>query len=301
MAATPVSDTASILSHTSYASSSSSLSSTSSSSSRSSGATRSSGRGGAGNIKYSSTECLSIAEDPEPDDAVSVAPGREAPVAKQTSAHTTGRNGAGNIASSTIVHKASRVASPDQHALTAALVSAQTEVVTRYERMLVKASLDEARNGRRSYGRGGAGNSASPAKSKASNSPKVVKRSRSLLLNYGSFRGSRSSSVDATIPEESEDLQTTINVSRKKMRKALSRSFLSLRTSHPTSTTALAAPTTAPSSPPTSAMSELSSPSSSAPTLSSPELSVSTPSTSAPSSPLSGKIVEGPVGDVLPA
>lgn len=46
---------------------------------------RSSGRGGAGNIKYSSTECLSIAEDPEPDDAVSVAPGREAPAAKQTS------------------------------------------------------------------------------------------------------------------------------------------------------------------------------------------------------------------------
>lgn len=48
-------------------------------------AQRSSGRGGVGNIKYTSKECLSIAEDPEPDDAVSIATGREAPAAKPSS------------------------------------------------------------------------------------------------------------------------------------------------------------------------------------------------------------------------
>lgn len=47
-----------------------------------------------------------------------------------------------------MVHKASRVASPDQHALTVALVSAQKDMALRYERMLVMASQDEARNGR---------------------------------------------------------------------------------------------------------------------------------------------------------
>lgn len=66
----------------------------------------------------------------------------------QSQAHSTGRNGAGNIASSTMVREACRVASPDQHALTAALVSAQTEVEARYERMLVMASLEASRNSR---------------------------------------------------------------------------------------------------------------------------------------------------------
>lgn len=49
---------------------------------------RSSGRGGVGNIKHSSKECLSIAEDAEPDDAVTIATGREAPAAKPTSVST---------------------------------------------------------------------------------------------------------------------------------------------------------------------------------------------------------------------
>ena len=47
-----------------------------------------------------------------------------------------------------MVREACRVASPDQHALTAALVSAQTEVEARYERMLVMASLEASRNSR---------------------------------------------------------------------------------------------------------------------------------------------------------
>lgn len=152
----------------------------------------------------------------------------------------------------------------------------------------------------RSYGRGGAGNSASPSKPKSSKGPNVVKRSRSLLLNYGSLRSSRSSSIDldAPIPEESDDLQTPIKVSKKdlgRMRKALSRSFLALRPASPAATAAQEAMVTASSPPPSVAVPELSSPSSSASILSSPELtssSISLQSTSAPSSPLSNKTIK---------
>ncbi|KZT66057.1 hypothetical protein DAEQUDRAFT_768309 [Daedalea quercina L-15889] len=289
MASATTSDTASIISRTSKASSSSSSSSLSSTSSNFSRRTRSSGRGGVGNIKHSSTECLSIAEAVEPDDAVSIANGREAPANKPDSAHSTGRNGVGNIKSSTIVREASRVTSLG--ALTAELVSAQEETQTRYERMLVIASQEEARLGRRSYGRGGAGNSGSPSKPKAPKSPKAAKaRSASRLLNYGSLRISQRNPVklDAPIPEESETAETTIKISKKdlgKLRRAFSRSLLARRTVPATEpTAATATPSTPPKTPVN--LSALSSPCS-AP--SSPEIHsgcVSTPPSSAPSSPL---------------
>ena len=126
-----------------------------------------------------------------------------------------------------------------------------------------------------------------------------------MLLNYGSLRSSRSSSIDldAPIPEESDDLQTPLKVSKKdlgKMRKALARSFLALRPTAPAATAAQALATTASSPPPSTSVPELSSPSSSVSILSSPELtsaSISVASTSAPSSPLSNKTVKGAFSD----
>ncbi|KAH9914734.1 uncharacterized protein B0H18DRAFT_122192 [Fomitopsis serialis] len=189
------------------------------------------------------------------------------------------------------MREASRVISPDQHALTAAMVSAQEDTATRYERMLVSASQEAARHGRHTHGRGGAGNS----KAKLPKLPKPAKtRSKSRLINYGSLRASRRTSVklDTPIPEDTENVDTIIKISKKdlgKMRKVFAKSLLALRTSSAAASGVAAA--AAPSTPPSSVL-DITSPSPSSSVPSSPESSVASDSTSpssVPSSPLTPK------------
>ncbi|TFY67394.1 hypothetical protein EVJ58_g1662 [Rhodofomes roseus] len=295
-----MSDTDSILSRTSGASSSgwssSTSLSTSSTSSSSSRRTRSSGRGGVGNIKFSSNECLTIDETAEHDDDVSTVNGREAPAAKPDSTCSTGRSGAGNIISTTIMRRASRVTKPGDHTLTAALVAAQEETHARYERMLVIESREAARHTRHTYGRGGAGNSASLTKPKVPKPPKIAKtRSKSRLINYGSLRASRGNAVklDTPIPEEPESVEATITISKKdlgKMRKAFAKSLLVLRTASAATASNPAAPSIAPQTTPPSSTVNISSPSS-------PESASDSISTSASTSPSSVLITSS--GDIV--
>lgn len=60
----------------------------------------------------------------------------------------TGRGGAGNIRSTSIARAANAFSSDGRHTLTAALVSDQAEAEAEYERMVIAARQDAARNAR---------------------------------------------------------------------------------------------------------------------------------------------------------
>ena len=60
----------------------------------------------------------------------------------------TGRGGAGNIRSTSIARAANAFSSDGRHTLTAALVFDQAEAEAEYERMVIAARQDAARNAR---------------------------------------------------------------------------------------------------------------------------------------------------------
>ncbi|KZT66530.1 hypothetical protein DAEQUDRAFT_446799 [Daedalea quercina L-15889] len=162
----------------------------------------SSGRGGVGNIRRASKEDLSrVPPSPaspttpsEHGDEIFITRGREPPAVKPDSAKSTGRGGAGNIRSTSIARAANHLASDGRHSFTAALVSDQAEAEAEYERMVVVTRQEAAKNSRRTYGRGGAGNAAganskSPKTSKSRSGSRFRPRSRSLGPLHSSGRG----------------------------------------------------------------------------------------------------------------